>query len=219
METQNLLGGAWLLARYDLELVMPLAVHSRIGGRRTTVQLADGTQSETFVEAMRPSADLRGHLTLHLKHEVLHLELLWRLYAQVDAGELVRWVELCHRGRGQSSRSHPALCRCAGAAHRTGGLATRRGRVGAAAVRDSGPAHHAAALRHPPVAGVCGCGAPLPRAGALRGPAGRRGTGHARRAQRLLAAHPGPVGAVAQCRAGFWFCLYPPAGRWQRARA
>lgn len=93
MEMQNLLGGAWLVARYGLELVMPLALHSRIGGRRTTVQLADGTQTETFVEAMRPSADLRGHLTFHLKHEVLHLELLWRLCAQVDAGELVRWIE------------------------------------------------------------------------------------------------------------------------------
>jgi hypothetical protein len=62
MDTQNLLGGAWLVARYGIELVMPLAVQSRIGGRRTT-QLADGLKTETFVEGMRPSANLRGHLT------------------------------------------------------------------------------------------------------------------------------------------------------------
>ena len=72
MEIQNLLGGAWLAARYGIELVMPLAVQSRVGGRRPTL-LADGIKTETFVEGMRPSANLRGHLTFHLKHEVVHL--------------------------------------------------------------------------------------------------------------------------------------------------
>ena len=91
METQNLLGGAWLVARYGLGLVMPLAVQSRIGGRRTT-QLADGVTTETFVEGMRPSASLRGHLTFHLKHEVLHLEMLTRLFERIDTGELVSWI-------------------------------------------------------------------------------------------------------------------------------
>lgn len=93
MKTQNLLGGAWLQARYGLALVMPLAVQSRIGGRRRT-QLADGIQTETFVESMRPSANLRGHLTFHLKHEVLHLEMLWRLFERVESGESVAQGEL-----------------------------------------------------------------------------------------------------------------------------
>lgn len=92
METENLLGGAWLVARYGIEVVMPLAVQSRVGGRRTT-QLAEGIKIETFVEGMRPSANLRGHLTFHLKHEVLHLEMLCRLFERVDTAELASWID------------------------------------------------------------------------------------------------------------------------------
>lgn len=71
---------------------MPLPVLSRIGGRRST-QVVDGITTETFVESMRPSASLRGHLTFHLKHEVPHLELLTRLFAVVDPQELSDWVQ------------------------------------------------------------------------------------------------------------------------------
>lgn len=92
METENLLGGAWLVTRYGIELVMPLAVQSRVGGRRTT-QLAEGFKTETFVEGMRPSANLRRHLTFHLKHEVLHLEMLCRLFERVDTAELASWID------------------------------------------------------------------------------------------------------------------------------
>jgi hypothetical protein len=91
METRNAVGGAWLVARYGIELVMPLAVQSRIAGRRTS-QLADGIRTETFVEGMRPSATLRGHLTFHLKHEVPHLEMLSRLFGRLDTAELVAWI-------------------------------------------------------------------------------------------------------------------------------
>ena len=92
METLNLIGGAWLAGRYGLNLVSPLAVQSRIGGRRRT-ELVDGVAIETFVEAMRPASSLRGHLTFHLKHEVLHLELLSRLFEQLDQAELVDWIQ------------------------------------------------------------------------------------------------------------------------------
>jgi hypothetical protein len=51
---------------------MPLSVQSRMGGSLKTGRV-DGTTTETFVEGMRPSANLRGHLTFHLKHEVPHL--------------------------------------------------------------------------------------------------------------------------------------------------
>jgi len=91
METQNTVGAAWLVARYGIELVMPLALQSRIGGRRAS-QLADGIQTETYVPGMRPSATLRGHLTFHLKHEVLHLEMLSRLFERADAAELLAWI-------------------------------------------------------------------------------------------------------------------------------
>ncbi len=91
MEAKNLLGGAWLVARYGSELVIPLAVQSRIGGRRTT-QVVEDITTETFVEGMCPSANLRGHLTFHLKHEVLHLEMLSRVFSRVDSAELVAWI-------------------------------------------------------------------------------------------------------------------------------
>ena len=91
MKTQNAVGGAWLVARYGIVLVMPLAIQSRIGGRRTSL-LADGIQTETFVEGMRPSANLRGHLTFHLKHEVPHLEMLSRLFEDINTAELVAWI-------------------------------------------------------------------------------------------------------------------------------
>lgn len=92
MQTHNLIGGAWLAARYDLRLVAPLAVQSRIGGRRRT-ELVDGVAIETYVESMRPAPGLRGHLTFHLKHEVLHLEMLSRLFEQLDQAELVGWIQ------------------------------------------------------------------------------------------------------------------------------
>lgn len=80
------------MAHHGLKLVMPLPVLSRIGGRRST-QVVDGITTETFVETMRPSASLRGHLTFHLKHEVPHLELLTRLFAVVDPQALADWVQ------------------------------------------------------------------------------------------------------------------------------
>lgn len=86
------MGGAWLAARYGIELVMPLPLRSRIGGRRTTHEVA-GITTETFVESMRPNANLRGHLTFHLKHEVLHLELLSRAFAKIAPTELVAWID------------------------------------------------------------------------------------------------------------------------------
>ena len=91
MKTSQLIGGAWLAERAGVDLVLPLAVQSRIGGRRAT-HVAEGITTETYVESMRPSADLRGHLTFHLKHEVLHLELLARVFKQIDPLELASWI-------------------------------------------------------------------------------------------------------------------------------
>lgn len=91
MKTKDLVGGAWLAAHYDIKLVMPLTVFSRIGGRRAT-QVVEGIMTETFVESMRPGATLHGHLTFHLKHEVPHLELLSRLFAKIEPQELEDWI-------------------------------------------------------------------------------------------------------------------------------
>ncbi|HSV81894.1 MAG TPA: Fic family protein [Ramlibacter sp.] len=83
-------GCVWLARRYGLDLVMPLATVSNIGGRRSS-HTEDGTTRETFAESMRPEESLRGHLTFHLKHEAPHLEFLSRLFAACDGSELVTW--------------------------------------------------------------------------------------------------------------------------------
>lgn len=85
------MGGAWLAANYGIAPVMPLAIISRIGGRRAT-STAEGITTETHVQSMRPAPSLRGHLTFHLKHEVPHLELLSRLFCKIDPQELVAWA-------------------------------------------------------------------------------------------------------------------------------
>lgn len=94
MEHENVdpIGGAWLARRYGLDLAAPLAVVSGIAKRRTTLE-RDGLRFETYQEAQRPAADLRGHVTFHLKHEIPHLELLARLFGRINPQELADWVE------------------------------------------------------------------------------------------------------------------------------
>jgi hypothetical protein len=107
MDTHKLIGGAWLAERYCLKLVNPLAVQSRIGGRRRT-ELVEGVAIETFVEAMQPAPKVRGHLTFHLKHEVPHLELLSRLFEQLDPAELMDWIK--KEPTGQYALKAGCLC-------------------------------------------------------------------------------------------------------------
>ncbi len=85
------IGGAWLARRYGLELVMPLAVASRVAGRRAS-HVGRPTTTESYIGAMRPDTTLCGHLTFHLKHEIPHFELLSRVFARCDAGEIAAWV-------------------------------------------------------------------------------------------------------------------------------
>jgi hypothetical protein len=85
------IGGAWLARQYGLDLVMPLAVASRVAGRRAS-HVGRPTTTESYVEAMRPDPTLRGHLIFHLKHEIPHFELLSRLFGRCDAGEIAAWV-------------------------------------------------------------------------------------------------------------------------------
>lgn len=91
MAHPDLLGGAWLVDHLKIELVQPVSVHSRIGGRRATRELA-GVSEETYPPRMRPSATIPAHLTFLLKHEALHLELLARVFDVIDLGELAAWV-------------------------------------------------------------------------------------------------------------------------------
>ena len=89
---ETAIGAAWLAARYAIQPIAPLTTLSRIGGRRAS-QIAGGVTTEIYIEAMRPGPDLRGHLTFHLKHEVLHLELLSRLFQTCDLAELTVWID------------------------------------------------------------------------------------------------------------------------------
>lgn len=95
------MGGAWLARQFGLRLVMPLPVASRIAGRRAT-HAGRPITIESYVEAMRPDATLRGHLTFHLKHEVPHFELLSRVFARCDADQISAWV--ADEPTGQYSR-------------------------------------------------------------------------------------------------------------------
>lgn len=90
-DLDNSIGGAWLARRYGIELVAPLAVASEIARRRAS-HVGRQTTRESHVEAMRPDPSLRGHLTFHLKHEIAHFELLSRVFARCDAGEIADWV-------------------------------------------------------------------------------------------------------------------------------
>ena len=91
MSYENLAGGAWLCGYFGIHTVMPMSVVSRIGSRRST-HILGSVSTQTYVENMRPSPTLRGHLTFHLKHEIPHLELLSRLFALIDPQELVSWI-------------------------------------------------------------------------------------------------------------------------------
>lgn len=90
-EPTTAIGGQWLCERYGFQVVNPLAVRSRIGGRRQTSVVGD-QRTETHQAAIRPLDTLRWHLVFHLKHELPHLELLSRTFASCDPSELEQWV-------------------------------------------------------------------------------------------------------------------------------
>ena len=103
----DFIGGAWLARQYGIDLVMPLAVASLVGGRRAT-NFGQPSTTEIYVEAMRPDPTLRGHLTFHLKHETPNFELMSRVFARCDAREVASWVAA--EPTGQYARRAAFLC-------------------------------------------------------------------------------------------------------------
>lgn len=91
IEKTSAIGAVWLCEKYHLDLVNTPAVVSKIGSRRHTM-VADDVRTELYQETMRPDETLRAHLTFHLKHEVVHLEMLSRLFARCDPSELEDWI-------------------------------------------------------------------------------------------------------------------------------
>lgn len=84
------IGFKWLAEHLDISPVQPLMVESRIGsGRRTVV---NPTREETYPAAMRPEPTIVGHLTFGLKHELINLEFLARLFGAVEPRVLEEWI-------------------------------------------------------------------------------------------------------------------------------
>jgi hypothetical protein len=85
------IGAAWLAMDCGVMPMARLAVLSQVGGRRST-QYEDGYRLETYTENMRPDPDFLSHLQFHLRHEVINLEFLSRLFAKVGSEMVQMWV-------------------------------------------------------------------------------------------------------------------------------
>lgn len=94
-------GAAWLVQKYQIPLIADLPIQSQIGSRRDT-QSVDGSRLETYPVSMRPSDEPAAHLQFHLRHEVINLEFLARLFAITGPSIVQDWVN--NEPTGQYSR-------------------------------------------------------------------------------------------------------------------
>ena len=85
--TSDPIGAAWLIRHASIELVAPLYVSSSIGGRRQTYKDGDVIHN-AYQETARPLDTIIAHLQFHMRHEVLSLELLVRLFEQIGANDV-----------------------------------------------------------------------------------------------------------------------------------
>lgn len=86
----DFIGFKWLAEQLAIDPVQPLAVVSKVGsGRRTVV---GPTKEETYPLSMRPDPTIVGHLTFGLKHELVNLELLARLFSVMEPHVLEGWI-------------------------------------------------------------------------------------------------------------------------------
>lgn len=92
------IGAAWLAREYLFRPIGHLPVYSQVGGRRAT-QISEDHRLETYPEAMRPAPHPAAHLQFHLRHEVPHLEFLYRLFTKTGAGFVQAWVDAEPTGR------------------------------------------------------------------------------------------------------------------------
>ena len=95
------IGGVWLVKYADIELVAPLYVLSSIGSRRETVKDGDFLHN-IYQDTMRPDDAFIAHLQFHLRHEVVHFELLYRVFQKVGGSDIQAWVH--NEPTGQYSR-------------------------------------------------------------------------------------------------------------------
>ena len=86
------IGLAWLAKTYQITPIVRMPVQSQIGGRRLT-EVIDGYRIETYQESMRPADTPAAHLQFHLRHEVLHLECLSRIFERIGGKFIQAWVD------------------------------------------------------------------------------------------------------------------------------
>lgn len=84
------IGFKWVAEHLGIESVQPLAVVSKIGKSRRTV--VNPTREETYSASSKPEATLVAHLTFGLKHELVNLEFMARLFSLMDPRELEVWI-------------------------------------------------------------------------------------------------------------------------------
>ena len=84
------IGFKWVAEYLALTPVQPFAVESKLGtSRRTTI---DSIRQETYGASVRPSPTIAEHLAFGLKHELVNLEFLARLFAILDQHILEEWI-------------------------------------------------------------------------------------------------------------------------------
>lgn len=84
------IGFKWVAEHLNIESVQPFAVMSKIGTSRRTV--VNPAREETYTAAARPDPTIADHLTFGLKHELINLEFLARLFAVLDPAVLEVWI-------------------------------------------------------------------------------------------------------------------------------
>ena len=84
------IGFKWIAQHLDIWPVQPLLVESRVGSARRTV--VNPIREETYPASARPEPTVIGHLIFGLKHELVNLEFLARLFNVIDAGMLEEWI-------------------------------------------------------------------------------------------------------------------------------
>jgi len=85
------LGLGWIAEHMGIAPVQPFAVESRIGRTRRTI-VANNARQEVYPASARPEPTIPAHLTFALKHEIVHLEFLARVFAAIDPAVLVNWI-------------------------------------------------------------------------------------------------------------------------------
>lgn len=90
----NPMGGAWLIQNFQLSLAYPLYVVSRLGSRRESHQ-REGFSEEVYQSSQYDTASLSTitfHLRFHLSHEVVHYELLAKVFGLIEPSVLETWL-------------------------------------------------------------------------------------------------------------------------------